>query len=496
MESEYGKGSRFSFSLPQKIVDSTPSLSVKNAENMVAAVMISNKHLRHQIKRDCQAFGVEYRKMKGEEELQELPMDKDCFVFIEESMFSLSLEEYIKMHQEITAVLMVDYFKTVEYNIPNLLVIKKPFYSLNLALIFQREDLYSHGNIREDEEFDFVAPDAEILVVDDNPINLTVVEGLLEPLKMKIEPVLSGKEAISKISVHRYDLIFMDHMMPELDGVETTHIIRRFHEEYNDIPIIALTANAVDGTREMFLREGMNDFVAKPIELRMLVSKIKQWLPVEKIKRVYHRPEEMAEKEKEEIIVGDLDTASAIRLLGSEKLFWTVLKDYYHAIEKKAMQIREYIKNGDWASYTIEVHSLKSTSKQIGAIELSEKAAALEKAGNARDKKTIRKNTEDMLQQYLSYISVFKEFFPEENRENDDEKEEAGIELLQSFFQEMSEAVENLDMDHMEEVIRHMKEYAYKDWQGELFEKLKEAVSEVDVDECEMIMQEWQGKLL
>ena len=80
----------------------------------------------------------------------------------------------------------------------------------------------------------------------------------------------------------------MDHMMPELDGVETTHIIRRFHPEYDDVPIIALTANAVDGTKEMFCREGMNDFVAKPIELRILAAKVKQWLPVEKIQKVYN----------------------------------------------------------------------------------------------------------------------------------------------------------------------------------------------------------------
>ena len=85
---------------------------------------------------------------------------------------------------------------------------------------------------------------------------------------------LSGKEAITKISERRYDIVFMDHMMPELDGVETTHIIRRFHPEYNDVPIIALTANAMNGTREVFLAEGMNDFIAKPVELKTLISKV------------------------------------------------------------------------------------------------------------------------------------------------------------------------------------------------------------------------------
>ena len=87
-------------------------------------------------------------------------------------------------------------------------------------------------------------------------MNLTVAEGILEPLKMKIDTVTSGKAAVDKISKFHYDIIFMDHMMPELDGVETTHIIRRFHPEYDDVPIIALTANAMEGTKEMFCRKG------------------------------------------------------------------------------------------------------------------------------------------------------------------------------------------------------------------------------------------------
>ena len=94
-------------------------------------------------------------------------------------------------------------------------------------------------------------------------------------------------EAIEKITNHRYDIVFMDHMMPELDGVETTHIIRRFHPEYDNVPIIALTANAIHSTMEMFLQEGMNDFIAKPIEVRIFAAKVKKWLPLEKVQKKF-----------------------------------------------------------------------------------------------------------------------------------------------------------------------------------------------------------------
>jgi len=304
----------------------------------------------------------------------------------------------------------------VLYEDREIIVVKKPVFVLNLAMIFNKEDMgINYHNDSGDQDFDFIAPDAEVLIVDDNAVNLTVAEGLLEPLQMKIDTALSGKEAIGKISVNHYDIVFMDHMMPEVDGIETTHIIRRFHTEYNDVPIIALTANAIDGTREMFCAEGMNDFIAKPIEVRVLISKVKQWLSPEKIQRVYHSkklPDKVIEETS--IVIGDLDIVYALGILGSEKLFWTVLKEYYRVIEKKADLIKSLEEKEDWTGYTIEVHALKSASKQIGAISLSEKAAAMEKAGNARDTKRIHECTDEMLEQYLDYKVVLEPFCAEE----------------------------------------------------------------------------------
>ena len=212
---------------------------------------------------------------------------------------------------------------------------KKPIYALNLSLLLKNKELVNECDNAEASTLDFIAPSAEILIVDDHPVNLTVAEGLLEPLQMKVETAGGGLEAVDKISSHHYDLVLMDHMMPELDGVETTHIIRRFHKEYDDVPIIMLTANAVDGTKQMFLKEGMNDFVAKPIEVQVLAAAIKRWLPIEKIQKV-HKIQTMQDTKVENVVVvADLDTKTAIKRLGSEKLFWTVLRDYYRTIRKK-----------------------------------------------------------------------------------------------------------------------------------------------------------------
>ena len=129
---------------------------------------------------------------------------------------------------------------------------------------------------------DFRAPNARVLVVDDNLVNRKVAVGLMRPFAMQVDTAKSGKEAIEMVKEKEYHLIFMDHMMPDMDGVETTHIIRQLDGEYyRTVPIIALTANAINGVREMFLEEGMNDFIPKPINIKELSEKILEWLPFE-----------------------------------------------------------------------------------------------------------------------------------------------------------------------------------------------------------------------
>lgn len=493
VESEYEKGSTFSFLLPQKVFDNKPCVVVKDREKITAAGLIGNSFLRKHIEKDMKHLGICYLPMESEDDLEISLVKNATLFFIDQEMFSDAVGKFIEEHKEITGVLMIDFRDSVKYKISNLLIVKKPIYVLNIAAIFNHEDINMGFHNFYPDDFEFIAPEAEILIVDDNAINLTVAEGLLEPLKMKIETAGSGKEAVEKISSKMYDLIFMDHMMPEIDGVETTHIIRRFHKEYDNIPIIALTANAVAGTKEMFLNEGMNDFIAKPIEMRTMLSKLRHWLPKEKIQKIYTKEEIEEENEKEKIHIQGLDTDTALGLLGSERLFWAVLKDYYHVIGKKTELIKTLEEQEDWCRYTIEVHALKSASKQIGAKKLSELAAAMEKAGNEENAALIHQCTNEMLDLYRGYIEILKPFFPEEKKEKKDKKEITG-DLLSGFFANMREAMDELDMDRMDEILGNMDEYQYDGEEAELFRQMKEAVEDFAVDVCEEVMEEWEGK--
>ncbi len=492
VESEYGKGSTFSFRLPQKVIDSADCIQVNDPQSVMVIGLLDSPYIKRQLAVDCTYLGVDYQEIASVEELSSFFTDQSVFLMIEQNMFTAELEEYINHNPSVMAVLLMDPHEVTEYNLPNLLLMKKPLYTLNESLIFNRENLHYYGEDSDIVDADFIAPAAKILIVDDNAVNLTVAEGLLEPLKMQIDTALSGKEAIDKISEQYYDMIFMDHMMPELDGVETTHVIRRFHAEYNEVPIIALTANAVDGMKDLFLQEGMNDFVAKPIEFRTLVSKVRQWLPVEKMQRVEACDHTANQQDlTKEIVVGDLDTKFALGLLGNEKLFWTVLKDYYRVIDKKSNLIKELMEKEDWAGYTIEVHALKSASRQVGAISLSEKAAVMEQAGNAKAVEQIRQCTDEMLQQYRGYISILEPFFSEK-KEDHVRKQEISLDLLPTLFAAMREALDDLDIDDMENVIHKMEQYHYEGKHQEMFHQLKNAVEEIDVDACEEIMDQWE----
>lgn len=348
----------------------------------------------------------------------------------------------------------------------------------------------------EMESFTFVAPEARVLVVDDNAINLTVTKGLLEPLEMQIDTALSGREAIEKVQQTMYDLVFMDHMMPEMDGVETTHEIRRRFPEYADLPIIALTANAVNGVQQMFQEEGLNDFVPKPMELNVLVNAVRKWLPKEKMQmrrgEILDVKPQTVERAKLPQI-GDLDIQAAYAKLGSEKLFWSVLKEYYRVIGKKCALIQEYWEQHDRKSYTVEVHALKSASRQIGAMRLADAAERLEAAGNAGDDAMIDAQTGALLEKYRSYRDILAPWCAEQEKKEHSDKLIPDEELHRAL-DEMQEAVGELDMDAIEAVLERLLQYQFGEEEKVLLERLQEAAADFDAECCETLISEWKKR--
>lgn len=500
VESEYGKGSTFTIELTQKILDDEPAI-IEHEKQITSAILIGNPYVEKQLIKDLERIGSACINLSDGDESTDLKID---YLFVEKAFFSQSVQKLLLDRPDIRGIVLADYDNIELVDIPGVKVISRPAYSLSIYNAMGITDISTDSEQSDTAGgFTFIAPDAHILVVDDNPVNLTVAKGLLEPLRMHTDTAPGAAEAIEMIHKVKYDLIFMDHMMPEVDGIEATHIIRRLVPSYNDIPIIALTANAIGGAKQMFIKEGMNDFCAKPIEMKDILSKLRKWLPKDKIQpvtdisggSVQDIPDIVGGDKNDRKIsnIKELDVSRAIKLLGSEKLYRTVLKEYFCAIDKKHASITGHKENEQWRDYTIEVHSLKSTSKQIGADHLSAMAAELEKAGNEGNIEYIMEHTEAMLMEYLRLKDVLKPYFPECAEEQNDKSPQTAdvFELLSK----MQEALDNFDTLQIDEVVEQMSKYTYAGRQGELFEQLKKAAEESDIDVCLGIVTEW-GKLI
>ena len=243
-----------------------------------------------------------------------------------------------------------------------------------------------------DESFVFTSPNARVLIVDDIDTNLKVVSGLLEPYAMTVDLCSSGIEAVNAVKSVQYDLIFMDYRMPDMDGMEATQRIRRLGKNdpyYNRLPIIALTANAVSGMREMFLKGGFTDFMSKPIDTSELNNILIERIP--KAKHVYSRfnADEIKNVESPVFIPNEIegvDINSGIKLSGGNvEYYFEALISFHSDVLYRLDLLEKYISDGNLKDYTTTVHALKSASANIGANELSKLAGSLENAGINND---------------------------------------------------------------------------------------------------------------
>lgn len=233
----------------------------------------------------------------------------------------------------------------------------------------------------------FIAPDAKILVVDDNEMNLLVATSLLKGTQVKTDTAISGMECLRKIAETQYDLILLDQMMPSLDGIQTMKIARGMEENLSkDAPIIALTANAISGAREMLIGEGFDDYLSKPIDVHAMEEMLMNYLPIEKL----HAPKEDVSTEekisnKEEISQPKWKYINVNLGLeysaGMTDLYKNILETFCDLKEEKQTKLNETFINEDWQNYTVFIHALKSTSLSLGSEKVSAAAKDLETAG-------------------------------------------------------------------------------------------------------------------
>lgn len=304
--------------------------------------------------------------------------------------------------------------------------------------------------IKSDEKIEpFVAEGIKILLVDDNVINRRVAGILLQSYGMEIDEADSGQAAIDLVRGKRYDIIFMDHMMPQMDGIEAVQIIRTECGENGTSPIIiALTANAMGGVREVFLNSGFQAFLTKPLDRRRLHETLLEWIPEERrsASETWVRPEQPENKRYvafKDICIEGIDTDEvAGRYSGSIEEYQELLDLYCLDGKRKLTLLRELWEKGDYKTYGIEVHALKSASANVGAMKLSKSAREQERAVDRGDKTFVDSHVEYLLAEYEEQIGHIREFLDGNGETAETERNEIGKEEL---IRQMEQALENLE---------------------------------------------------
>ncbi|MDL2229306.1 response regulator [Treponema sp. OttesenSCG-928-L16] len=461
LSSVYGQGSTFTARIPQKIRSRDRVAEIKDPEQKKCLVYESRRIYGDSIVRSLDNLGIENALVHKQSDFYEaLRNGYFPYILISRLLFENSGKNLLKQQNNSKLIVIGDYESVT--SMQQVSVVPSPVHCISLAGILSNKNT---GISAEPSslKLHFIAPAARILVVDDINTNLKVAEGFMSPYRMRIDTCRSGAEAISFARKYRYDLIFMDHMMPEMDGIETAAFIRTLPDNkgyYATAPIIALTANAVSGMREMFIENGFNDFLSKPIEIHKLNSLLEKWIPQEK-KRTHFR-EAVRDNSAPFFEIDGLDVRFGISMTGGDTDgYVNTLKVYIQDTEEKIGKITECLETGDLRQYAVHVHALKSASASIGAAELSELAKALEFAGKNEDRRFIDLNTPIFFEKLKRIISLMDSVIRERGTGNSGKDGQTDLALLKIKCSVLKEALDKMDMGTVNSIIDEMEKTSW-----------------------------------
>lgn len=235
----------------------------------------------------------------------------------------------------------------------------------------------------------FAAPDARVLVVDDNEMNLAVVKALLKKTEIQVTTCMSGMECLEWAEKEHFDVILLDHMMPDMDGIETLARLKQSDNQCTSVPVIALTANAIVGAKEEYLQAGFSDYLSKPIESAEFENMLLRYLPKDKIRRRQEENEDDGShvQTETENIGAYIDQKIGLQYCADSMEFYREMLELYRdGYEERVAKLEKALQAEDWKNYVVFIHGLKSTSLNIGGELVSKAARELELAGKSIEK--------------------------------------------------------------------------------------------------------------
>ena len=472
VSSVYGEGSVFTVTLPQEIKNGDAMASLKEPDKANTLVFEHRPLYLSSITKALSNLGVPHKSVTVLSDFyNELNATEYDRIILPNYLYDEALKEiFTRLKPSAELFLLLEYAETA--TMQNVRTLRMPISCISIANAFNHEDAAELAAKKGKLEY-FTAQRANVLVVDDISTNLTVMEGLLAPYKMKVDTCQSGEKAIEMVKRKNYDIVFMDQMMPGMDGIEATSIIRAMGGEYETLAILALTANAVKGVEEMLVSKGFSGYISKPVETPKLHSMLRAWIPEDKqVKSSVFN----ANVEKPSFEIEGIDVQSGVVNTGGKVVrYIKILGLFCQDCHEKLTEIPKAIRDNDLRFFITCVHALKSASANIGARQLSEKAKALEDAGNNMDMTYIEEHLDGFLQDMEKLAKIISQAISQDKSQptiTDD------ISDIHNKLSSLKTALIDYDISTIDKIIQNLEESQISD----LMEQISQNVLVSDFD--------------
>lgn len=513
VKSEYEKGSTFTVTVTQGITREDKILEKGNFEQYKLLLHEPSEILLNYYNSCLEKLKINYDSTNNYDDFV-VKMNKGKYTHIltnSENMKKLVADGYDNQNARfVTLLSLKEQSKIENYNI----VIFSPLFTMQLLSILKNNK--TKMNLSKRTGIDIVSiipmPFIKILVVDDNEVNLQVANGLMTPYHMQVDCAQSGAKAIEMIKENEYDLVFMDHMMPEMDGVEAVKLIRELPEKSkNSVIIVALTANVTTDAKLTFCQNGFNDFLSKPIETIKLNIILKKWLGELNQKRSEENPtlaKSFEEKLNSQIelpvdveVSSKVDFKAGIARLGSLDVYCSILVTYQRLLEQQLITLPPLV-DTDMKLFVIEVHGIKGASLGICIDNIALLSSKLENLGKENKIKDIKSEMPDYLDEVRDTLAIIGKFlasyYKSKISQNVEQIGTTDKSVSTIITKETLELLKNKFLDFDTEVLRTLLDAAcsinYDEETNILIFKIKQCYVDYDFDLPVKLIEEYESK--
>lgn len=502
VKTEYQKGSIFTLKIPQEIFDITPLVKIENPDKK-RVLLIGDNLASDCVEKMLNELFLSYDYIKDTRKISAC-LEKNSYTHIIYwyNMAEDAIRENSIILNNVSLAAVKDLaIVSLQDTTSGVKTLFEPVLVTKLAEVLNEEVPVSAD---ENSIGIFKTIDCRVLLVDDNEINLLVAEELLKHYDIAVDTAQSGQEALLLASSNNYDMIFMDHMMPEVDGIETTAMLRKLNPWNAKVPIIALTANAVMGIKKFFIENQLDDYLSKPIDIKELNGILKKWLPVEKISLQdivvvnVETPEAAGDNDfMKQLQACGLDVNSSITLLGGNvATYKSLVEIFISRAHRNKMKLLELFNSKDWHEFRVMVHGYKSSFYNIGAKALSEEARKLEVAAIKENYNYIKSYFSEFivnmekLEKQLSQLFITNQLTEDKPKATDENRA-----LLAGKLDEIETFIESLENETADDLLQELVEVSYGKEVDILLSEIKNALRSFDYDTVSELVVKIKGNL-